>query len=95
MGYCTLLPDTIKGINISSACKLHDNLCGMRGVGYNPLTTIKPFYDKLIECGLSKKLSIAITIGGTLGYLIKYPYLAYKKYQYRKNSQVTVERIDI
>lgn len=88
------LPSTIKGKDIGSACKLHDNLCGMRG-SYNPLTTIKPFYNKLIECGLSKKLSVAITIGGTLGHLIKYPYLAYKKYQYRKNSEVTIERIDI
>ena len=96
MKYCNCLKgDKLFGVDISKACHLHDQLCGERG-SYNPLGTIKPFYEALRSCGLNKTLSVVITIGGTLGYLIKYPYLAYKKWQYRKyDGEVTDYKIEV
>lgn len=88
--YCTCFPDIWKGIDISSACKLHDNMCGMRGT-YLFFDTIVPFYKKLRELGVSKKSSVMITTGGTIIYAIKFPYLVWGKYRYRLTIKKTKE----
>ena len=81
--YCTCFPDVFKGIDISSACKLHDNMCGEKG-SYWFFDTIAPFYKALRELGVSKKSSVMITTGGTIIYAIKFIPLCIAKHKYRK-----------
>ena len=79
--YCSLFPETFRGVDISPACKLHDNLCGQAGT-WCFFKTVVPFYKKLRECGLSRGWSVVITTGGSILCLVKWPYLLYKKLKY-------------
>lgn len=81
--YCTCFPESIESINISSACKRHDNQVGEAGT-FNPVTPHIDFYKDLKKLGVSTKWCIIITLGGTIFSTIKYPYFAYKKFKYRR-----------
>jgi len=83
--YCSCIPDVIFNIDISEACKLHDNICGEKGP-LNPFSSVIPFYNSLISLRINKILVIMIVFGGTFGCLLKYPYLLYKKIIWRKEN---------
>jgi hypothetical protein len=81
--YCSASPESINGIDLSRCCKLHDNMVGQAGT-YNPITPHIAFYKCLKGTRLGRGYVILYTFFGTLFSVYKYPYLAYKKYQYRK-----------
>jgi hypothetical protein len=83
--YCSHSPDTVDGIDIGWCCKHHDNDVGQAGT-YNPITPHISFYKCLKKTGLKTKYVVAYTIGGAFFSLIKYPYLSYTRYKYRKNK---------
>lgn len=83
--YCTLFPETFRGINISPCCKEHDNLVGEKG-GYNPVTPHIVFYKCLKEKGITKTWSFIIALVGGLASVVRYPYFAYKKWAYRRQK---------
>ena len=83
--YCSGVPDTLFGIDMSGACKVHDNLCGQAGP-YCFLKTIMPFYKALRERNVNVVVAIVITFGGSFFCLLKWPWLLYRKYKYRKNN---------
>ncbi len=83
--YCTLFPETFRGIDISPCCKKHDNEVGEKGT-YSPLTPHIAFYRCLKEKGLSFGWSFAIALAGGLMSSVKYPYFAYKKWVYRREE---------
>lgn len=85
--YCTAFPDTIEGIEIGqTCCKKHDNMVGQAGT-YNPFTPHIAFFKCLRNNGISMHMSIIITFGGTFFSWIKYPWLAYTIYKYRKANR--------
>ena len=59
--YCTMFPESWRGIDISECCKTHDET----------LSTSK-FYSCL-RSKLSIVESLAITAGGAIGCWVKYP----------------------
>lgn len=83
--YCTLVPDYIKGVYVGDCCKKHDNMVGEKGT-YNPFTPHIVFF-KCMKSKVSISYSLLYAVGGTLGSWLKYPYFAYKKYNYRKQNE--------
>ena len=83
--YCSNFPEQFRGDNIQPCCKQHDNDCGQRG-SYNPYQTMVKFWKCLKENGVHAQWRLLIVTGGTLGHLVKYPYLAYTIYKYRKGG---------
>ena len=83
--YCSGSPESINGIDLSKCCKLHDNMVGEAGT-YNPITPHIEFYKCLKNTGIGLGYVWLYTIGGAVFSLYKYPYLAYKKYKWRKNN---------
>ena len=81
--YCSSSPESIDGIDLSTCCKLHDNMVGEAGT-YNPVTPHIAFYKCLKETGVGYGYVLLYTVFGTLFSMYKYPYLAYKKYLYRR-----------
>ncbi len=84
--YCSGVSDSIQNIYVGDCCKLHDNMVGQAGT-YNPVTPHIAFYKCLKAKGLSFGWVALYTLGGTIFSLYKYPYLAYKKYKYRKENR--------
>jgi hypothetical protein len=82
--YCSAINEYIDGVYIGDCCKKHDNECGEKG-SYGILNSVIIFYNCLIN-RIDLTRTIIIVFGGTLFYILKYPYLAYKKYLYRKNK---------
>lgn len=81
--YCSGLPtDTFNGADLKDCCKNHDNQVGQRGT-YSLVSPTVNFY-KCLEAKLSKTLAFIFAIFGLVGHIVKYPYLAYKIYKYRK-----------
>jgi len=72
--YCTWFPDTIFGIYIGNACKLHDDTC-----------STSKFYEALVKelkpLVFNHELAFTITAGGAIGCLVKYPRKMIKKWR--------------
>ena len=82
--YCSSFPEFYDSVYIGDCCKIHDNECGQAG-SYSIKKSITVFYDCLEE-KMDILPAVIITIGGTIGYLVKYPMLAYRKYKYNKGD---------
>jgi len=80
--FCTLFFENYRGVYIGDCCKKHDIECGFSG-SYSIKKSIDIFYNCLIN-KIDKFSAIMITAGGTIGYIVKYPYLFIRKYKYRK-----------
>lgn len=80
--YCSCFPDFLGEVYIGECCKIHDNMVGQAGT-YNPTTPHIKFYECL-SLKVSLLWAVAISTGGFIFTIYKYPYLAYKKYRYRR-----------
>lgn len=85
--YYTCFPESIEGINISSACENHDQNVGMRGT-YCPITPHILFYIDLRRGGVSRHMSTIIALGGAILTWVRQPWFWYKIYKYRKKIGV-------
>ena len=83
--YCTLSPDVVNGVYIGDCCKLHDNLSGEKGT-YSLVTPAKEFYKCLSKKDIPETVRLLYVTCGTFGVILKYPYLAYKKFKWRRNN---------
>jgi len=63
----------------------HDQSVGQAGT-YNPIIPHIDFY-KCLRGRVSLGWTVLYTFGATFGSIWKYPYLAYRKYQYRKENR--------
>lgn len=83
MDCCTWFPEKWRGIETHASCCNHD------WDVTHTYSLIKPainFYDNLTGFGMPQGWTVVIVTGGTLGHLVKYPYLAYQVYKNRKES---------
>lgn len=84
--YCSYFPDVFRKQDIgNSCCKKHDNDSGEKG-DFNFIRHQVDFY-KCLQSKLSLKWAVLITIGGTLGVLIKLPWLVFTKVRYRMKGK--------
>lgn len=84
--YCSYFPEEVQNQEIGqTCCKQHDNDVGEAGT-YNPVTPHIKFYKCLRSRNVTCTWATIITIGGTIGSWIKYPYFVYTIYKYRKEE---------
>lgn len=65
--YCTLFPETWRGVDISMCCKLHDNTYSTSKF-YNCLST-----------KINRLPAVLITVGGAIGCWVKCPITMLKR----------------
>lgn len=83
MDYCSGFPEVWRGKEIGeTCCKKHDNDSGGRG-SWDFYRHMIDFYRCLEATGIGRKYAWMITIGGTIGVIIKMPWLIYLKLRYR------------
>lgn len=79
--YCTMFPEEVQNQEIGdSCCKQHDEDVVST---YNLITPHIKFYRCLRSKNVTWTWASIITIGGTLGTWVKYPYFAYCVYKKR------------
>jgi len=81
MACCTLFPERWRGDEISAACCNHDYDVTHN---YNLVTPAKNFWYNLKNCGVHWQWRLMIVFGGTIGHIIKYPWLAIQTYKNRR-----------
>ena len=95
--YCTASPDKLFGFTTKFCCKKHDNMVGQAGT-YNPITPHISFFVCLFKLTVLEPknwfmkliglvITIIYTVFGAIFSWIKYPWLAYSIYQYRKANR--------
>ena len=63
--YCTMFPEYVQGIYIGDCCKIHDDTC-------STMKFFRCLKSKLSEFVFNIEIAFLITVGGTIGCLVKY-----------------------